>query len=212
MRTIAHAAPFCSHSSQASEALAPVEAGKARQRNDRRGGNARMEYHNSQGHAHKVVHAPTRELTREELAKLRDRIARGWDLISAAEKSEWGLIHHAEAQQRAMARLASEGNDDDVKDHKPLWQLYECRPHEALPPAAVAREHQQVGANERRQRAWQDPSLRVSSPVEPRVSTSGPHRRGFVFGCAAEKNNVCREVLPRDKAQKLEEVCHVFNA
>jgi hypothetical protein len=72
--------------------------------------------------------------------------------------------------------------------------------------------HRSKPAKDRRALAWDDPDLRVSAPVQPRVSQGGPYVAEHVFGCFSRKKNICRASLPLFKALELDRICTLLNS
>ena len=68
------------------------------------------------------------------------------------------------------------------------------------PPAAVIKDYKEQNRFDRRKAAGHDPSLFVVGAVQQRVAKLRAED-AFVFGCYANKKNICRFFLPAVRAR-----------
>jgi hypothetical protein len=76
-----------------------------------------------------------------------------------------------------------------------------------VPLASIVEEYKALPPEQRRRRAMRDPTLEVLSP-QPRCSTMRkPQHDPLLFGCSAEKKNICRFQLLPARKRLLDSLC-----
>ena len=170
-----------------------------------RGGNPEMEWRNNKMAAFKQRRAPDRALTGDELLQFRQQCQK-WHEVTEVEKENWARIWRASLNGRRAAHAAAAPAVPHRADCKGLWGCAAKGPPVSL--ASLVTEHKQTESSIRRCRAFNDPMLVVSSPMPPRVAdVPKKDHDPVMFGCAAEKKNVCRHSLDAGRQVALDAMC-----
>ena len=99
-----------------------------------------------------------------------------------------------------------------TKPVRGVWQAAaSANRHDITPPAAAIKDYKEPNIVDRRKAAGHDPSLFVVGAVQQRVAKLRAED-ACVFGCYANKKNICRHSLPAVRARELDSLCLRFNA
>ena len=93
-----------------------------------------------------------------------------------------------------------------------MWQAAaSANRQDIIPPAAILTEYNAKTRSDRSKAAGHDPSVFVVGAVQQRVAKLRAEDAS-VFGCYANKKNICRHSLPAVRARELDSLCLRFNA
>ena len=179
-------------------------------KSSRAGLNPKMECQNHKLATYKQFFAADRTITTEERDKVFNNVASEWNRMSAAQQKSWQVIYRSNCSVRAHGPLVA----TTVPEPKPfvgMWRDQISDINHIVPLHVLRSCHSEHSGEQRRSLAQYDPKLFVHGDVPRRVEKKGA---GFcsVFGCHANKKNLCRHVMPAALADSTDTLCALLSA
>jgi len=196
-------------------ALVAAEVGAAPKKAKKTGLSPKVEFQNSKLAAYKKLHAPHRALTEPELDAFYERSRSQWAALSEAEQSSWDAIWRGGVRRRSVRSVQPVATGQSpALDQKPLW-LAAASKESPVHPEKLLEIHRSTSKAERRRGVSDDPDLLIradESLARPGANSNILDLHSPLFGCAANKKNICRDALEDDLSRRLDQHCALFNA
>ena len=177
----------------------------------RSGMNPYLEYLNHKLATFKSLFAPGRDLSQDERGKVLQKCERDWVAMSDVAKRPWSMVYKSAANLRVLGPIVEACPSVTKKPFRGVWQAAaSANRHDIITPAAILTEYNAKNRSDRSKAARHDPSLFVVGAVQQRVAKLRAEDAS-VFGCYANKKNICRHSLPAVRARELDSLCLRFN-
>jgi len=162
--------------------LAELNGGGGKRRNI--GGNGFFEFHNVRMHTHKMLVAPQRPLTKDELQSIEISIGEAWGAMDVETQRLWLARHRSGGQRAIQDQAAAALVDHEGQQFLGLWNSSRDRNFIVEPGALPDFATHRVDRHK----------LASSSPVvdAPPRCARATSDWGSLFSCKGLKKNVCR--------------------
>ena len=176
----------------------------------KRGLNPYLCWKNEKLAAHKLLRASGRKLSQQELSEFNQACKKEWDEMTDEETAPWQQVHRGFLAASADALIPVPAPEAKAS-FQPPWGLPSkwCKQGCLVPPDEVLLYYRSRPYQQRESEAFDDPSLLVveaaACPHQKRTSSEK------LFGCWANKKNVCRATLGREVAQRVDLIATTLN-
>ena len=128
-----------------------------------------------------------------------------------SEKDAWRLVWQSSRAARRAQANAPALSGVAAPPKKALWNAPGATAIAPVPLAHLVETYKETPPEERRQRAKFDANDFIAQACRDQTSLPGDTPAFKLCGCQAEKKNVCRETLPQDRRDHLDNICQLLN-